>query len=315
MQKRSGSFILIAATLILFMVSATVWAEYPEKPIQMVVGYQVGGNIDAIARGLSKIMGTSLGQPVVVENKAGAGGGVAAAFVKTAKPDGYTLCLATTVTYAFDPLMGSSVYTAEDFDYIAEVVSGPVAIVSSAEMPWQDWKAMVAEGKKRKLNYASLIPIDKLMIKSMARQDAFQYSAIPTKGGAEIITAILGKHVDFGVIGPIYHSYVKSGQMRALAMLGKKRSPYFPDVPTLQELGYDLSLNDAIVITAPKHTPPAIVKKLSDAIQAAIKSPEFVGLIETKLNWLPAFLDANETTQDVLSQRTAYQGLIQEQGK
>ncbi len=313
MRKRSVLLAITGVVILLVTFSSWVFAEYPERPIQMVVGFQVGGNIDGIARGLAKALGTSMGQPVVVENKAGAGGGVAAAFMKAAKPDGYTFCLATMTTYAFDPLMGNSVYKAEDFEYIAQVASSPVAVISSAEMPWQDWKSMLEAGRTQKLNYASLLPIDKLMIKAIAQKENFQYSAIPTKGGAEIITAILGKHVDFGIIGSIYHPYVKSGQMRAIAMLGKKRSPFFPEVPTLLELGYKLSCDDAIVISAPKNTPPEIVKKMSAAIASATKDPEFKDLVENKLNWLLTYADAAETTKDILSTRSEYQKLIQEQ--
>jgi len=313
MKKRSVLLTLIGVITLLVTCSSWVFAEYPERPIQMVVGYQVGGNIDSIARDLVKVMGTALGQPVIVENKAGAGGGVAAAYMKAVKPDGYTLCLATSPTHSFDPLMGNSAYTAEDFEYVAAVASSPVAIISNAEMPWKDWKTMLEAARHQKMNYGSLLPVDKLIIKSIAQKENFQYSAIPTKGGAEIITAVLGKHVDFGIVGSIYDPYVKSGKMNALAMLGKQRSPFFPEVPTLMELGYDLSYDGAIVISAPKGTPPEIVKKLSSAVSDALKNPELKDLIENKLNWLPAYTDASETTQDIMSSRVVYQKLIKDQ--
>lgn len=288
-----------------------VRADYPERPIQVLAGFQAGGNVDAVARILAKSSGSILGQPVVVDNKPGAGGGVAATTLKSAKPDGYTLCLNMSTAYTFNP--GESTYALEDFIFIAVAGKAQEAFVSSSEAPWKDWKGMIAEAKKRNLTYASMIPLDKVFTRAIAKKEGVQFSAIPTKGGAEIITSILGKHSDFGFSGGIHHSYAKAGQVAVLAGLGAERLADFPDVPTLKELGYDIVLENYVVISAPKGVPEPIVEKLSAALAKAIQDPEYVDMMKNNIRWVPIYLDQARTTAAVQKMSADYKKMAEAQ--
>jgi tripartite-type tricarboxylate transporter receptor subunit TctC len=285
-------------------------AEYPDRPIQLLAGFQAGGNVDAVARILAKSAGSLLGQPMVVENKPGAGGGVAATALKAAKPDGHTLCLNMSTAYTFNP--GEATYALDDFIFIAVAGKAQEAFVSNSEAPWKDWKGMIAEARKRSLTYASMMPLDKVFTRAIAKKEGVQFSAIPTKGGAEIITSVLGKHSDFGFSGGIHYSYAKAGQVAVIAGLGSERLADFPDVPTLKELGYDIVFENFVVISAPKGVPEAVVQKLSAAFAKAIQDPEYVDMMKNNIRWVPLYLDSAKTTASMQKMSADYKKMAEE---
>jgi tripartite-type tricarboxylate transporter receptor subunit TctC len=285
-------------------------AEYPDRPIQLLAGFQAGGNVDAVARILAKSAGSLLGQPMVVENKPGAGGGVAATALKAAKPDGHTLCLNMSTAYTFNP--GETTYALDDFIFIAVAGKAQEAFVSNSEAPWKDWKGMIAEARKRSLTYASMMPLDKVFTRAIAKKEGVQFSAIPTKGGAEIITSVLGKHSDFGFSGGIHYSYAKAGQVAVIAGLGSERLADFPDVPTLKELGYDIVFENFVVISAPKGVPEAVVQKLSAAFAKAIQDPEYVDMMKNNIRWVPLYLDSAKTTASMRKMSADYKKMAEE---
>ena len=294
-----------------FFGGAPALAEYPERPIQLLAGFQAGGNVDAVARILAKSTGILLGQPMVVENKPGAGGGVAATTLKSAKPDGHTLCLNMSTAYTYNP--GETTYAPDDFIFIAVAGKAQEAFVSNSEAPWKEWKGMIAEAKKRSMTYASMMPIDKVFTRAIAKKEGVQFSAIPTKGGAEIITSVLGKHSDFGFSGGIHYSYAKAGQVTVIAGLGAERLADFPEVPTLKELGYEIVFENYVVITAPKGVPDPVIQKLSAAFAKAIQDPEYMTLMKDNIHWVPMYLDSAKTTAAMKKMSTDYKKMAEEQ--
>ena len=311
MKKRATGWIAMYVMLGILVCSAPALADYPERPIQLMAGFQAGGNVDAVARILAKSSSSLLGQPMVVENKPGAGGGVAATTLKTAKPDGYTLCINMSTAYTFIP--GDISYSVDDFIYIAAAGKAQEAFVSSSEAPWKDWKAMIAEAKKKNMTYASMIPLDKIFTRAIAKKEGAQFSAIPTKGGAEIITSVLGKHSDFGFSGGLHYSYAKAGQITVLAGLGAERLADFPETPTLKELGYDIVFENYVVITAPKGVPDAVIQKLSAAFAKAIQDPEYVNMMKNNVHWVPLYLNPAQTTTAIREMSASFKKMMEEQ--
>jgi tripartite-type tricarboxylate transporter receptor subunit TctC len=279
MERGKGkSMGMLAACIAIFMTLGSTTAlgdEYPSKPIKMLVGYRAGGGADTMARLLAKPLGKILGQPVAVVNKPGGGGGVAATALKNSKSDGYTLCMTTAITYSFIPHVAKVQFTADDFQYVAAVAQFQEAFVARSDKPYKSFKELVEYAKTHPgLNYASITPLDKVFLKHVAKKEGIQWTPVPVKGGAGMVPAVLGGHVDFGFSGGIHYQHVKAGKMVVLAGLGRERLLAFPDVPTLKESGYDLVLVNCNMITAPKGVPDSIVKKLAKAISEAVKDPD-----------------------------------------
>jgi tripartite-type tricarboxylate transporter receptor subunit TctC len=304
--------ITCVAVLVLIASVMSVHAQsYPTAPVQMFVGYAAGGFVDAIARSVAKYMEPTLKQPVVIVNKPGAGGSLMVMQLKTAKPDGYTVGLTTGVTYTYNPLAQKVAYTIDDVKYVAAVAQMQEAFVSGSDRPWKDFKGLVEYSKKHPgLSYASQNPIADVILASIAKKEGVDWTAIPVKGGAETITAILGKHVDFGFSGGVHTPHVKAGKMVVLCALGDKRLIGSPNVPTLSELGYDIRFVTHNVIAVPKATPDNIVNTLATAVEKAMKDPTLVDLFQNKMEVPAVYLGSEATEKHVRQQAAMMKGLI-----
>lgn len=285
---RKLSFALLLFAFVMMGITPAFAADYPTKPIEMQVAYAAGGLADTMARAIAKNMEETLGQPVVVINKPGAGGALGVTALKSAKPDGYTIGVVTGITLTYTPLVEKVSYTMEDFKYLASVGRFQEAFVAPPDKPYKNFKELVAYAKKNPgMTYASMHPIAENILTAIAKKEGLDWRAIPTKGGSEVMTAVVGKHVDFGFSGGIHTSFVKAGEMIVLAALGKQRLLASPDVPTLIESGYDLFFDNDNIIFAPKGIPDDAAKKLTAAIGKAAKDPKYVELLQSKL-FIPA---------------------------
>ena len=257
-------------------VPAAVQAEFPEKPIKLVVGFRAGGGTDTLATALAKDMEPILGQPVVKEVKAGAGGGKAAASVKTAKPDGYTLVMAVTPTFAFNPAFApdKTPYTKDDFDYIESIAKAQEAVYARADAPYDTWAEMLAYAKKgNKLTYSAVTPFDKLLTKYVSKKEGVTITSVPTKGGSGAVKNVLGGHTDLGFSGGAFIKLVRKGEVKVLASLRSERLWSAKDAPTLKELGYPIAFEAHFMIAAPKGLPEDVKAKLVHAIREGTKGP------------------------------------------
>jgi len=273
---------------------------FPAKSVEMLVAYKAGGLVDTIARALAQRMEENLGRPVVVVNKEGAGGALALTALKNANKDGYTIGATTASSIAFTPLIQSVSYTVQDYQYLASTGRFQEAIVSIPDRPWKNFKELVEYSKKNPgLAFASMDPIGTKILEFIAKKEGVQWRAIPTKGGAEVMTAILGKHVDFGFSGGIHNTYCKAGKMIVLAGSGKQRLLASPDVPTLKEFGYDSIFENNFIVATPKGVPEAAVKVLSDATAKAAKDPRYIDLLEKKLEIPAAYQGGKEMEKNM----------------
>jgi tripartite-type tricarboxylate transporter receptor subunit TctC len=257
-------------------------ADFPTKPIRLVVAYAAGGSVDVLARMLAKHMSEDLGQPVVVENRPGAGGGVAATAIARAEPDGYTLLTTTSTSMTFDPHVNPVDYALDSFVYLRALAAFQEAFVALPDRPYQTFEALIEHARDRPLNYGSSNPLDKVVAAFVARQSGAGLIPVPMGGGADVMTAVLGGHVDFGYSAGIHASHVEAGNMVVLASMGDDRLVAAPEVPTLKELGFDIASVNLNVVAAPKGVPQAVLERLDAALGKAAAHPEFKALVEQR---------------------------------
>lgn len=304
-------FALLLSVFVILRVAPAFAADFPAKPIEMQVAYAAGGLADSMARAIAKNMEETLGQPVVVVNKPGAGGALGVTALKSAKPDGYTIGVVTGITLTYTPLVQKTNYSLEDFGYLASVGRFQEAFVAPPDKPYKTFKELVAYAKKNPgLTYASMHPIAENILTAIARKEGIEWRAIPTKGGSEVMTAVVGKHVDFGFSGGIHPPFVKAGDMIVLAGLGKKRLLASPDVPTLMECGYDLFFENDNILFVPKGIPDDVAGKLTAAIEKAAKDPKYVDLLQNKFLIPAVCLTGDELTKSIQEGTKANQRLL-----
>jgi tripartite-type tricarboxylate transporter receptor subunit TctC len=276
-------FLLAASASVLALPRAAGAQTYPSKPLRWVIGVPAGGGLDMQARILSGLMAKSLGQPVVVENRPGAGGGIAASNVATSPPDGHTLITLNVGDYALNPHLYSklSYDPARDFAMIGMVTTVPMWLVVGSKVPVSTAAEFIAYAKSQpagSLNFASAGAgtAQHLMIELLNEQAGLNLTHVPYRGGAPAMTDVVAGQVhgmfqDTGSSLP----HVKSGAMKALALSMPKRLPAFPEVPTLVELGYDVQVPVWIALGTTAGTPPAIIARLNEALLEAVRSAEF----------------------------------------
>ncbi len=275
---------LTSLALALLGVSAFSHAQttnWPQKPIKIIVPFAAGGNTDGIARLTAERISQSLGQPVLVENKAGANGAIAADFVAQSPPDGYTLFMAAMPVLAILPSISKTKFDpARDFVPVSNVGSNPFVIAISSSVPAKNVREFVAYAKKNdgKLNFASggAGTVSHLSPVLFLKRAGVNMTHISYKGGGPAVADLLGGQVQmyFGNLSELA-PHADGGKIRIIAVSSLERAKQILDVPTLAESGYPgfktLTWNG---IVAPAGTPPAIVNRIAEAVQLAVSKPE-----------------------------------------
>ena len=278
---------IILALAFALVVGGAAAQDYPSRPITLVVPYAAGGGNDVMARIVADKMAAALGQPIVVENRGGAGGSIATRAVAHAPADGYTLGLGGTGTLAIDPTLYPNVGydPRKDFAPIGLIATSALVVLVHPSVPAKTIPELIALAKREdgKLTYASAgigsgIHLGAELFATMA---GVKLTHIPYKGSAPALTDLLGGHVSiyFSSLPPAI-GLVQDGKVRALAVTGPERSKIFPDLPTVAEAalpGYAAVLHYGIV--APAGTPKPVVDKLAAALRVAIASPDVASKI------------------------------------
>jgi tripartite-type tricarboxylate transporter receptor subunit TctC len=274
-------------TALMGVCALSVWAQpsaYPNKPIRMVVPYAAGGNADITARTVARKMAEGLGQPIVIDNKAGANGGIGTDVVAKAAPDGYTLLMVASGPIVINPVLYSKVPydPIRDLQPISQVLTYQYALVTPAKSPWFKVDDLIAQARQQpgKLSYGSagVGAGGHLAGEMLASMTGTQLAHVPYKGNAPALADLLGGVLSFTfdtVVTAVPH--VRSGALRPLAVSGPKRASALPQVPTLQELGYkDFDITQFVGLMAPAKTDPAIVRRLHEEVLKALKSSEVI---------------------------------------
>lgn len=254
-------------------------AGFPEKPVRLVVPFPPGGPTDTSARLFSKVMAEKLGQPVIVENRSGAGGSVGTSSVKREAADGYTLLWGGTSSMVVAPAL----YPHLDYDPVKSftpigmAVRGPLILVSRPELPAQDLASLIDLAGKQKLAVASAGTgsVGHLTAELFKRSAGVDILHVPYRGGAPALSDVLGGQVDllFDTVSLLYPQ-VTAGKLRAYAVTGAQRYARLPDVPTVAEvLGKPFEAYSWFGLMAPAGTPEAAVKRLTEALAAAAQDP------------------------------------------
>jgi tripartite-type tricarboxylate transporter receptor subunit TctC len=276
---------------------------YPERPVTLVAPFPPGGVADQVGRPLGAAMEKLLKQPVVLQNKPGAGGAVGMASVAQSRPDGYTLLVALSsisIIPEADKLFARQpAYTMDQLAPIALLSADPTVMVVKADSPWKTVKDFVEDAKKRpgQIAYSSSGVYGTLHVamEMFAVAADIKLRHVPFSGGGPAVTALLGNNVQALASGPgPVLAQIKAGTLRPLAGWGDKRIPALPDVPTFKELGYkDVEFYIWAGLFAPKATPAPVINTLRDAAKKAVDDPDFKKTMENQGSPI-SYLDAPE---------------------
>jgi len=280
-------FMLVALVLLAAAAPATAQDAYPSRPIDVIVPFPPGGPLDTAMRIMQPALAAALGQPIVLQTKAGGGGALGMDFVAKAKPDGYTLAGSTTTTLTILTAMRSDVpYKPSDFAAIANAVTDLGVISASAKGPWKSIDELIADAKKTPGKYsygsAGVGTVSHLMFEMFKQSFAVDIAHVPFQGSGPVKNAILGGHVQLAGSGiSTMAPLVKGGDLVALVTTSPRRVAAFPGVPTMAEKGFpEASINISIALFAPARTPREIVARLQGAVEKALKDPRVVAAIE-----------------------------------
>ena len=277
---------LLSATLALTLVgslfagTAAQAQEWPARPIKLIVPYAAGGPTDAIARLLATKVGATLHQPVVVDNRAGAGGTIGVDATVKAPADGYTFALVAQGPLAGMPNLMKTPYTAGDIQYLTLVAKIPSVLVVNSKSGIDSLESLVKKSKAEpgKLSYSSAGPgtTPHIGMEIFKDQAGISMLHIPYKGAAPAITGLLGGEVQVAMVDllPVL-AHINNGSLKALAVAASARAPQLPNVPTTVEKGLPgVTMETTYGIVAPKGVPAAIANKMRDAFVAAVEAPQ-----------------------------------------
>jgi len=261
--------------------------EYPSRPIRLVVPYAPGGGADSVARIVARRVSENIGQPIVIDNRGGAGSILGTDIVAKAEPDGYTLLLGQSGPISINPAVYKTLPydPVKDFAPVTMTTAYPYILVVNAKLPAQSLQEFVALGKSKpgSMNYGStgIGAANHLVAELFNSKAGLKMTHIPYRGTALAVTDLIGGQLSMVFGDPIsVLPHMQSGTLRALAVTSQERSPVAPQVPTVAESGYPGF--DAIAwhgILAPAKTPPAIIKKLNAEIVKALQDPETKALL------------------------------------
>jgi len=273
---------IMAAAAFSVGLAAHASESYPKDPINFIVGYAPGGPMDTVARLLAETVRDPLNVPVLVENRAGAAGSIAADYVARTKPDGYTVLL-TSLNHITNAVLSSAQKfdTESAFSPVAIVASAPHVLVVPAASPIASYEDFLAklqnEPGKVTVSNSGAGGSPHLIAELYQMKTGTSFLHIPYKGAAPAVTDLLGNHVDasFQTLGSV-RAQIDAGQLRALAVASDTRSIFLPDTPTFAELGIDgLSLDSWYGALLPANVPEPVLKRLHEAVAAAVQDPAF----------------------------------------
>ncbi len=260
--------------------------KYPTRPIRIVVGFTAGGGNDIIARIVGQKLSESLGQPVIIENKPGAGAILATEYVARSAPDGYTLLVGASGAMVINPAVYEKLNydTMRDFAPVSELGSFPLILIVNAASPFKSLADLVAYAKANpdKANYSSSSAAFQLATELFKQKTGVPMQMIPYKGANDSVTAVISGEVTATIAdaGPVT-GQVKGGLARALAVAAPKRMDGLPDVPTMKEAGADVEAVLWSGIFVPAATPPDIVRKLEAEFVRIARLPDVISRLQS----------------------------------
>jgi tripartite-type tricarboxylate transporter receptor subunit TctC len=283
MRKIILALSVVGALLPMFAIGQS----YPTQPIKLIIPFAAGGPSDVLARAFTPKLGENLGQPMIIENKPGAGANLAAEYVANSKPDGYTLFLMLVGTQAINETLYKKLNynVVKDFAPVSLVASSSLMLVANPSVPVKNVSELIAFDKANpgKVSFGSSgagTPLH-LAGELFNTQAGTNMLHVPYKGAAPALTDVLGGQIQTAVVGtPAALPYVKSGKLTALGITSLKRSPNAPEIPAISETLPKFEVELVYAIVAPANTPKAIIEKLNSQLASVLNNPE----IKSQLN-------------------------------
>ncbi|SHH66674.1 tripartite tricarboxylate transporter substrate binding protein [Pollutimonas bauzanensis] len=287
--------------------------DFPQRSIELVVPWQAGGGADVVARAFSSAVAKHLPQPVVVVNKPGASGAIGIGDVIRAQPDGYRLVLATSELVILRHL-GMAKFSYTDLAPVAGLNSDPAAIVVRADDPARTLEDFLAKARAQpgvlSIGNAGVGSTWHMAAAAFAAASGTRYNEIPFPGGAPALLALLGGHIDAVSVSTAEAStYVDAGKLRILAVMADKRERGFESVPTLKELGIDVSVEMWRGLAAPKNTPASVMAVLRVAAAKAVKEPAWLDTLAKLRFRTDSYADA-ATLEAVMAKEDVFYGKL-----
>jgi tripartite-type tricarboxylate transporter receptor subunit TctC len=294
-----SSFSLKTFTLAITMAVATsigpALAEYPEKPVKIIVPFGAGDSLDGTARVIADQLKKELKIPFIVQNIPGAGGGKGTAEANKAAGDGYTLLMGSTGALTARPLISKPGYVTSDFVPLAQLVEVPIGLAVKADSRFKSVKDIIdaARANPGKIKYSTPGPgaTQHINMEIFAKSQGVKMTHIGGRGGKGAVTKTLSGEVDFVFVGaPNYTSLVRGGKLRVVGVAASNRLPYFSNVPTFKEQGFDFTVAVWFGLLTNKGTPTAVVNQLRSIIKK-VASNSATSAMYKRFNFVEAFLD------------------------
>ena len=305
----------LAAALIACLFGAAALAQYPTRPVRVMVPQPPGGANDTVARVIAPTLGDALGQPLVIENRPGANGNVAMEAAAKAPADGYTLLLAADAQIVINPHFYRELPfdTLKDFAPVASLVNTQMVLAVNPKLPVRTLPEFIEYARRANppLAYASIGNGSQhhLVMEMLKQRAGINLLHVPYKGGGPATTALIAGEVAAAFGGNSVTGHVRAGRLRALAVAGKTRSPVFPDVPRLAEFYPGLEVTPWLGIFAPAGTPQAVMAKLHEATNAVLADPATAEKIR-KVGGLEPYISTPEEFAALLKSEYAKYGEI-----
>jgi tripartite-type tricarboxylate transporter receptor subunit TctC len=293
--------------------------NFPSKPVTFVVPWPAGGSSDLVMRALAEATQKHLGQPIVIENKAGASGTLGPAqMAASAKPDGYTVAQLPITVFRLPYITKTTFDPTKDFSYIMGLTGYTFGVVVKSSSPWKTFQELLADAKANpgKIKYGTPGAGTSLHIgmEQIAKQaGGIKWTQVPFKGAAETNAALLGGHVDAVADSTGWGALVNSGDFRLLVTWGAARTKNWPQVPVLKEVGIDLVANSPYGIGGPKGMDPKVVQVLHDAFKKGLDEPVYRAALE-KFDQELFYLNTEDYNKHARQQIEEAKRLVQDLG-
>lgn len=299
--------------------AASAEVQYPTGTVTLICPWAAGGSTDITARAIASVAEKQFGSPVVVVNREGGGSTIGTQEVAlSAKGDGYTLLVGTVNALAILPHTMGLAYSPDNFKAIAQVCSRDMGIICKADKPWNTITDFIEDAKANPGKYLVSCPqggLQNILFQGLANMTGAQFTVYPVNNDTENLTAVLGGVSDLGVPGSydVAAGQIAAGQVKVLALFSDKRTASLPNVPTLKELGFDLSFAPWTSLLAPANTPDPVVEKIREVWATVIQSPELAALLQ-KNKQIPDYLDGATTQMTMVKQYNDFGQTIKSMG-
>jgi tripartite-type tricarboxylate transporter receptor subunit TctC len=307
---------LLPALLAAVALAAPARAEFPERPITMIMPYSPGA-ADVLIRAIGEHVQRTYGQPLVLSTRDGASGVVGMRVVAGAAPDGYTLGHTPITAIAVQPhLLRNAGIGPDSFEGVCGTNENVITVAVRADSPWRDLPAMVEEAKRRPLTFGSPGPnsLPQLALVRVMRATGTDMTHVPYRGEAPHVNDTLAGRLDFSAaIVSSTAELVRAGRMRLLAVFSARRHPDFPDVPTAREQGIDAELFSQVGIYAPRGTPAPVLDRLEEACRNALQTPQVLSVLANSRSPV-SFVPRAALTRLIHDEYASYGRLLRELG-